>query len=84
MSSETPARGAVGQQGAEQMKAHGAAQVVQFSDYAGRPRAGARRREISQCEMEALDEAMRTIHAAANAALKLVFMARHRLGLPQL
>ncbi|WP_202841936.1 hypothetical protein [Luteimonas saliphila] len=34
--------------------------------------------------LEVLDEAMRNLHAAANASLKLIFMARHRLGMTQL
>lgn len=31
-----------------------------------------------------IDEATRTVQAAANAVLRLVFMARHRLGMPPL
>lgn len=58
------------------------AQVLQFSDFANRPRPP--RRSAPEVDLPALDEAMRDLDAAANAALKLVFLTRHRLGLPQL
>lgn len=58
------------------------AQVLQFSDFANRPRG--LKKPAPEVELPVLDEAMRNLHAAANAALKLIFLARHRLGLPQL
>ena len=58
------------------------AQVLQFSDYVNRPRRA--KRLDSDAAMPVLDEAMRNLHAAAHAALKLIFLARHKMGLPQL
>lgn len=56
--------------------------VVRLHDYAQRRRT--KQRPQPDIAVAELEEAMRTIHSAAHAALKLVFMARHRLGLPQL
>ena len=37
-----------------------------------------------ELEMPVMDDATRNLHAAASAALKLIYMTRQRLGLPQL
>jgi len=58
------------------------AQVLQFSDFASRPRRP--KKPEPEVALPVLDDAMRNLHAAAHAALKLIFLARHRLGLPQL
>jgi len=58
------------------------AQVLQFSDFASRPRSP--KKTYPEIPLDVLDEAMRNLHAAAHAALKLIFLARHRLGMPQL
>lgn len=55
--------------------------IVRFERYCGTRR---RRRPQPEVELSVMDEAMRNLHAAAQAALKLIFLARHRLGLPQL
>lgn len=55
--------------------------IVRFDRYRGTTR---NRRPQPGVELPVMDEAMRNLHAAAHAALKLIWMARHRLGLPQL
>lgn len=58
------------------------AKVLQFSDFVNRPRPP--RRSTPEVELPAIDEAMRNLHAAALAAMRLVALTRDRLGLPQL
>jgi hypothetical protein len=43
-----------------------------------------KRRQSPRVDPQDMDEAMRNLHAAASAALKLVAIARNQMGLPQL
>jgi hypothetical protein len=57
--------------------------VVDIGKYRGRPRK--RRPEESKMSAafgEALDDATRDLHAAASTTMKLVYLARERMGLP--
>ncbi len=59
--------------------------VVDLSKYRGRPR----RRRPAETSMSAafgaaMDDATRDLHAAADTTIKLVFLARERMGLPPL
>lgn len=56
--------------------------IIRLDRYRGKARR--RRKPRQDVALPVLDEAMRNLHAAAHAALKLIFLARHRLGLPQL
>lgn len=62
-------------------KASDDGKVLNLDKYRGMRRTG---KPAPAVEMPVMDEAMRNLHAAAHAALKLIFLARHRLGLPQL
>jgi len=55
--------------------------IIDLDSYRGTTR---RRKPTSDVALPVLDDAMRNLHAAAHAALKLISLARHRLGLPQL
>ena len=55
--------------------------IIDLDRYRGATR---RRKPSTDVALPVLDDAMRNLHAAAHAALKLIFLARHRLGLPQL
>ena len=55
--------------------------VVILDRYRG---ARKRRKPAPDVALPVLDEAMRNLHCAAHAALKLIFLARHKLGMPPL
>ncbi len=59
--------------------------VVELGKYRGKPR-GRRQPEnrMSVAFGEALDDATRDLHAAASTTMKLVYLARERMGLPPL
>lgn len=59
----------------------GDGKIVVLDRYRG---AVKRHKPAPDAALPVLDEAMRNLHAAAHAALKLIYMARHRLGLPPL
>lgn len=54
--------------------------VLLLDRYRGLPRRPPR----EPVEKEMMDEASRNLHAAALAAMRLVALMRHRMGLPQL
>jgi hypothetical protein len=56
--------------------------VVRLDEYRQKPRR--RLPPTVVLEQPVMDDATRNLHAAASAALKLIYMTRQRLGLPQL
>lgn len=61
----------------------GRGNVVRFEDYRNRRRSTPRPAKPT-LGPEVFDEATRDLHAAANTTLKLVYLVRAQLGLPEL
>jgi len=55
--------------------------VLKLESYRGAKR---RQQKPALVDIEAMDEAMRNLQAAASAAIRLVSVTRAKLGLPQL